>query len=55
MAGTQTNSDTAATEIHREFGIEAAQNTLGHSSPAVTLINAERSLEKVREVMEKIG
>ena len=42
---------TAATEIRREFGIEAAQNTLGHSSPAVTLIYAERSLEQVREVM----
>lgn len=24
---------TAAIEIRREFGIEAAQNTLGHSSP----------------------
>jgi integrase len=46
---------TAATEIRREFGIEAAQNTLGHSSPAVTLIYAERSLEQVREVMEKLG
>ena len=46
---------TAATEIRREFGIEAAQNTLGHSSPAITLIYAERSLEQVREVMEKLG
>ena len=46
---------TAATEIRREFGIEAAQNTLGHSSPAVTLIYAERSLDQVREVMEKLG
>jgi integrase len=46
---------TAATEIRRAFGIEAAQNTLGHSSPAVTLIYAERSLEQVREVMKKLG
>jgi len=46
---------TAATEIRREFGIEAAQNTLGHSSPDVTLVYAERSLDQVRAVMEKLG
>ena len=46
---------TAATEIRREFGIEAAQNTLGHSSPAVTLIYAERSLDQVHKVMSQLG
>jgi integrase len=46
---------TAATEIRREFGIEAAQNTLGHASVDVTEIYAEKSLDQVREVMEKLG
>lgn len=57
MNGRTTNQlrHTAAIEIRCEFGIEAAQNTLGHSSPDVTLIYAERSLEQVREVMEKLG
>lgn len=45
----------AATDIRREFGIEAAQNALGHSSPDVTLVYAERSLDQVREVMERLG
>jgi len=47
---------TAATLIRREFGLEAAQVTLGHSSAMVTdAVYAERDLAKVEEVMLKIG
>ncbi|MCY2953123.1 MAG: site-specific integrase [Planctomycetota bacterium] len=47
---------TAATVIRREFGLEAAQVALGHSSALVTdAVYAERDLAKVEEVMLKIG
>ncbi len=47
---------TAATLIRREFGLEAARIALGHSSALVTdAVYAERDMEKVVEVMRKIG
>ncbi|MEQ8211047.1 MAG: site-specific integrase [Lacipirellulaceae bacterium] len=46
---------TAATEIRREFGLEAAQVILGHSSADVTQVYAERDLAKGIEVVRKIG
>ena len=47
---------TAATLIRREFGLEAAQIALGHSSALITdAVYAERDTEKVVEVMQKIG
>jgi integrase len=47
---------TAATEIRREFGLEAARIILGHSSALVTdAVYAERDASKVIEVMRKIG
>jgi integrase len=47
---------TAATEIRREFGLEAAQIALGHSSALVTeAVYAERDMAKVEQVMLKIG
>jgi integrase len=47
---------TAATEIRREFGLEAAQIALGHSSALVTeAVYAERDMAKVEQVMMKIG
>ncbi|HUG68746.1 MAG TPA: site-specific integrase [Pirellulaceae bacterium] len=42
---------TAATEIRRQFGLEAAQVTLGHSNANVTQIYAERDLTKAAEIM----
>ena len=42
--------------IRREFGLEAAQVTLGHGSAQVTdAIYAERDIATVEEIMRKIG
>ena len=46
---------TAATEIRREFGLEAAQIILGHSTADVTQVYTERDLAKGMEVALKIG
>ena len=46
---------TAATEIRRQFGLEASQVILGHSKADVTQIYAERDASKGREVAAKIG
>lgn len=46
---------TAATEIRREFGLEAAQVILGHSEADVTQVYAERDLAKGFEVAHRIG
>ena len=46
---------TAATEIRREFGLEAAQVTLGHAKADVTQIYAERDAALAREVAKRIG
>jgi len=45
----------AATEVRREFGLEAAQILLGHSNADVTQIYAERDLTKALEIARKIG
>jgi len=45
----------AATEIRRRFGLEAAQVTLGHATADITQVYAERDAELAREVMHKIG
>ena len=46
----------AATRIRHQFGLEAAQIALGHSSALVTdAVYAERDAAKVVEVMKKIG
>ena len=45
----------AATEIRKQFGLEAAQVSLGHSSADITQIYAERDAELVGEVARKIG
>jgi integrase len=45
----------AATEIRRRFGLEAAQVTLGHASADVSQIYAERDWSLAAEVMRKIG
>jgi integrase len=46
---------TRATEIRREFDLEAAQVVLGHSKPDTTLIYAARDIERAREVMKRTG
>lgn len=46
---------TAATNVRREFGLEAAQIILGHSQANVTQVYAERDLAKGIEVARKIG
>jgi integrase len=47
---------TAATQIRRQFGLEAAQIALGHSSALVTeAVYAERDMQKVVEVMRQLG
>lgn len=46
----------AATQIRRDFGLEAAQLALGHSSAAITdAVYAERDASKVIEVMRRVG
>ena len=46
---------TAATEIRRDFGLEAAQIILGHSKADTTEIYAERDAEKAIKIVNKIG
>ena len=45
----------AATEVRRQFGLEAAQVVLGHSRADVTQTYAERDAELARTVAVKIG
>ena len=45
----------AATEIRRHFGLEAAQVALGHAQADVTQVYAERDIELAKKVMRKIG
>lgn len=45
----------AATEIRRQFGLEAAQIVLGHSKADVTQVYAERDLAKGIEVARLVG
>ena len=46
---------TAATELRKRFGLEAAQVVLGHSMADVTQIYAERDMAKAAEVMKQFG
>jgi integrase len=45
----------AATEIRKRFGLEAAQVTLGHAAANVTQVYAERDLEKAAAIMALVG
>lgn len=45
----------AATEIRRRYGLEAAQVVLGHAMADVTQVYAERDLELARRVMAEVG
>ena len=44
-----------ATRIRREFGLEAAQVVLGHTTADVTQVYAERDSRLAAEVMKRIG
>jgi integrase len=44
-----------ATEIRKEFGLDAARAVLGHRSPAITEVYAELDAGKAAEVMERLG
>lgn len=45
----------AATRLRKEFGIEAARIILGHQTPAVTEIYAERDLGIAADIMARVG
>ena len=45
----------AATELRKRFGLEAAQVVLGHSQANVTQVYAERDMQKGIEVARRIG
>jgi integrase len=45
----------AATEIRREAGLDAARVVLGHRSPQVTEVYAELDLSRAAEVIERLG
>ena len=45
----------AATAIRKQFGIESAQHVLGHASPNMTLVYAEKNSEVARHVAAVIG
>ena len=44
-----------ATYVRKEFGLEAAQILLGHSTADVTQIYAERDMSRAATVAAKIG
>jgi integrase len=46
---------TAATEIRRQFGIEAAQTILGHATLSVTQVYAEKNAEAGQRIAAAIG
>ena len=46
---------TAATELRKQFGIEAARIILGHRSARITEIYAEVDVGRAREIMRQIG
>jgi hypothetical protein len=41
--------------LRREFGIDAARAVLGHSSPVVTEVYAERDAGVAAKAMEQVG
>jgi integrase len=45
----------AATQLRKEFGLDVARAVLGHTSPAVTEIYAERDEMAATRAMEQAG
>jgi integrase len=46
---------TRATDLRRQFGLDAARAILGHRSPAVTEVYAELDVGQAVEIMAKLG
>lgn len=46
---------TAATEVRKRYGLEAAQIVLGHAAADVTQVYAERDLVRGADIMRQIG
>lgn len=46
---------TAATELRKNFGLEAAQVILGHQTLSVTQIYAEKNIEAAMNIMGQVG
>jgi integrase len=46
---------TRATEIRREFGLEASRTVLGHASISTTEIYAEQDQQRAADIMARIG
>ncbi len=46
---------TAATEVRKRFGLEAAQVVCGHQSADVTQVYAERDVSLAKEVAKSVG
>lgn len=46
---------TTATDVRRQFGVEASQTLLGHKDANITLVYAERNFQLARDVAQKIG
>ena len=44
-----------ATDIREKYGIEAAQNVLGHAKADVTQIYAERDRQQAAKIMREVG
>ena len=45
----------AATQLRKQFGIDAAQVILGHRMLAVTAIYAETNMAQAVQIMKKVG
>ena len=45
----------AATELRKEFGLEAARIILGHRSTAITEVYAEKDEQQALETMMRVG
>lgn len=46
---------TAATELRKSFGIDAARTVLGHSTVTATQIYSEQDLEKAASIAQQVG
>jgi len=46
---------TFATQVRRDFGLEAAQGLLGHSTAHVTQVYAQRDCERAIATIRRIG
>lgn len=46
---------TSATNLRKEFGLEAAQVILGHKTLAVTQLYAEKNVEAAQRIMAEVG